>query len=461
MQRLRASAAGPNLLPCAVPSSSPPRSWPPSSPLRRRPRRAAPSSWRRRAQAFSVSPASIAPGATLTIGYRIGGRPRRVRVRVDLLPGGRRTARGDAAPGPAAHRPQPDGDVAAGAGSRPLHRPPARDDPQPRRGARTSQQLGAGDRGAAGDRRRPASSPCRARTRSAAQEARFGAGRDRPHAPGPGHPRRGRHAGRGPARRLRLLARLPEGRRRPLRRAPRRRRARLRVHAPASTARSLVQKGQARRGRAAARRRRLDRRAPTGRTCTSRSGPTAGTRARPRSRSTRCPTCSPGPRSLEGVDDQVLAFRLAAQGLNERDRTPAEVAASFALQDSPPGAALTALNARSDDAGAARRAARRARARRPAQPADGGGHPARGRRRRLPRGAQAARRAGAQGRAPERRARRLRGRPRARGDRRSRRRSTGASSAATRCTRTCAAGCPRSCCPGARAARATTPAAAC
>jgi hypothetical protein len=48
--------------------------------------------------------------------------------------------------------------------------------------------------------------------------------------------------------------------------------------------------------------------------------------------------------------DQVLAFRLAAQGLNERDRTPAEVAASFALQDSPPGAALTALNARSDEA---------------------------------------------------------------------------------------------------------------
>ena len=46
------------------------------------------------AQAFSVSPASIAPGATLTIGYRIGGRPRRVRVRVDLVPeaGGRPAA---------------------------------------------------------------------------------------------------------------------------------------------------------------------------------------------------------------------------------------------------------------------------------------------------------------------------------------------------------------------------------
>lgn len=45
--------------------------------------------------------------------------------------------------------------------------------------------------------------------------------------------------------------------------------------------------------------------------------------------------------------DQVLAFRLANQGLNDRDRTVIEVAASFALQDSPPGAALTALNARS------------------------------------------------------------------------------------------------------------------
>jgi murein DD-endopeptidase MepM/ murein hydrolase activator NlpD len=45
-------------------------------------------------EAFSVSPASIAPGATLTIQYRIGGRPRRVRVRVDLIPesGGRPAA---------------------------------------------------------------------------------------------------------------------------------------------------------------------------------------------------------------------------------------------------------------------------------------------------------------------------------------------------------------------------------
>jgi murein DD-endopeptidase MepM/ murein hydrolase activator NlpD len=45
-------------------------------------------------EAFSVSPASIAPGATVTIAYRIGGRPRRVRVRVDLIPeaGGRPAA---------------------------------------------------------------------------------------------------------------------------------------------------------------------------------------------------------------------------------------------------------------------------------------------------------------------------------------------------------------------------------
>ena len=48
--------------------------------------------------------------------------------------------------------------------------------------------------------------------------------------------------------------------------------------------------------------------------------------------------------------DQVLAFRLAAQGLTERDRTLEQVAASFALQDSPPGGALTALSARSADA---------------------------------------------------------------------------------------------------------------
>jgi Winged helix DNA-binding domain len=47
--------------------------------------------------------------------------------------------------------------------------------------------------------------------------------------------------------------------------------------------------------------------------------------------------------------DQVLAFRLATQGLNDRTSTVTEVAASFALQDSPPGAALTALNARSSD----------------------------------------------------------------------------------------------------------------
>jgi murein DD-endopeptidase MepM/ murein hydrolase activator NlpD len=46
------------------------------------------------AQAFIVTPASIAPGAALTIRYRIGGHPRKVRVRVDLLndPGGTRAA---------------------------------------------------------------------------------------------------------------------------------------------------------------------------------------------------------------------------------------------------------------------------------------------------------------------------------------------------------------------------------
>jgi murein DD-endopeptidase MepM/ murein hydrolase activator NlpD len=43
---------------------------------------------------FTLEPASIVPGATVTIRYRIGGRPRRVRVRVDLVPeaGGRPAA---------------------------------------------------------------------------------------------------------------------------------------------------------------------------------------------------------------------------------------------------------------------------------------------------------------------------------------------------------------------------------
>jgi murein DD-endopeptidase MepM/ murein hydrolase activator NlpD len=46
------------------------------------------------AGSFSLEPASIVPGAAVTIRYRIGGRPRRVRVRVDLVPeaGGRPAA---------------------------------------------------------------------------------------------------------------------------------------------------------------------------------------------------------------------------------------------------------------------------------------------------------------------------------------------------------------------------------
>jgi hypothetical protein len=47
--------------------------------------------------------------------------------------------------------------------------------------------------------------------------------------------------------------------------------------------------------------------------------------------------------------DQVLAFRLATQGVNDRTKSVLEVAASFTVQDSPPQAALTALNARSSD----------------------------------------------------------------------------------------------------------------
>ena len=45
------------------------------------------------------------------------------------------------------------------------------------------------------------------------------------------------------------------------------------------------------------------------------------------------------------MQEQILAYRVAAQGLAARDRTLIEVAGSFGLQDSPPGAALTAVNA--------------------------------------------------------------------------------------------------------------------
>jgi len=46
------------------------------------------------AGSFSLSPTSIVPGNAVTIRYRIGGRPRRVRARVDLVPeaGGRPAA---------------------------------------------------------------------------------------------------------------------------------------------------------------------------------------------------------------------------------------------------------------------------------------------------------------------------------------------------------------------------------
>ena len=46
------------------------------------------------APAFAIEPATVAPGATLTVRYRIAGRPPRVRVRLDVLPesGGRPVA---------------------------------------------------------------------------------------------------------------------------------------------------------------------------------------------------------------------------------------------------------------------------------------------------------------------------------------------------------------------------------
>jgi len=49
--------------------------------------------------------------------------------------------------------------------------------------------------------------------------------------------------------------------------------------------------------------------------------------------------------------DRVLAYRVAAGGLAARERSLAEVAGSFGVQDSPPGAALAAMAARSDEAG--------------------------------------------------------------------------------------------------------------
>jgi len=46
------------------------------------------------APAFAIQPAAVTSGATVTVRYRIAGRPRRVRVRIDLLPesGGRPAA---------------------------------------------------------------------------------------------------------------------------------------------------------------------------------------------------------------------------------------------------------------------------------------------------------------------------------------------------------------------------------
>ncbi len=46
------------------------------------------------APTFVIAPAAVAPGATLTVRYRVAGRPRLVRVRIDLLPeaGGRPAA---------------------------------------------------------------------------------------------------------------------------------------------------------------------------------------------------------------------------------------------------------------------------------------------------------------------------------------------------------------------------------
>ena len=145
----------------------------------------------------------------------------------------------------------------------------------------------------------------RARTRSAATDARFGAERD-------GHVHQGQDitAAEGtpvvaPARGHASLGRLPAQGRRPLRRPARRRRQRLRLHAPP---RGLDHR---RRGRRARRRPGASRRsaAPAprpARTCTSRSGPTAGTR-RKASHADRPAPAAPG------VGRDALAFARPAR----------------------------------------------------------------------------------------------------------------------------------------------------
>jgi hypothetical protein len=47
--------------------------------------------------------------------------------------------------------------------------------------------------------------------------------------------------------------------------------------------------------------------------------------------------------------EQVIAFRVAAQGLAERRGSAVDVAGSWTIQDSPPGAAVPAIHARAED----------------------------------------------------------------------------------------------------------------
>ena len=51
----------------------------------------------------------------------------------------------------------------------------------------------------------------------------------------------------------------------------------------------------------------------------------------------------------EVTPEQVLAFRLAGQGLHARGGTPADALRGWAVQDSPPGAAAAALAARAEE----------------------------------------------------------------------------------------------------------------
>ena len=165
--------------------------------------------------------------------------------------------------------------------------------------------------------------PCAASSRSQGAYSFGGAGGAlRRRAPRPRPPGAGRHRRRGHARRAPVAGRSSTG-------APTRRAA------PATTScvrgddgrdyafmhfqagSTVVEKGQRVAAGQRLAQRRQHRRLARARTCTSRSGPTAGTRRLTRTRSTRCPTYWPGPPRLD-----VLPARARNAGVGVASRTP-------------------------------------------------------------------------------------------------------------------------------------------